>query len=109
MENNLDTVFAAMADPTRRDVLMRLSNGPATVSELHEGHDIALPSFMKHLSKLEAAGLVNSEKTGRVRTVELDAAALTVAEKWIHKQRRQWEGRLDRLQALAETLHRTKS
>ena len=106
MTNHLDSFFAAMADPTRRAVIERLASGPAPVSELHRPHDIALPTFLKHLKKLEEAGLVRSEKAGRVRTVHIEAAPLAQAEDWLQKQRRLWEGRLDRLGALAEALER---
>lgn len=108
MTNHLDTFFAAMADPTRRAVIERLTKGPAPVSDLHAPHDMALPTFMKHLSRLETAGLVRSEKKGRVRTVHIEAAPLAKAEQWINKQRQMWEGRLDRLGALAEHLERTQ-
>ncbi|WP_147125872.1 ArsR/SmtB family transcription factor [Shimia ponticola] len=101
MTNQLDTFFAALADPTRRAVIERLTEGSAPVSELHAPHDMALPTFMKHLSKLEAAGLVRSEKKGRVRTVHIEAAPLAAAEDWLNKQRKLWEGRLDRLERLA--------
>lgn len=107
MANQLDTFFAAMADPTRRAVIERLAQGPAPVSELHAPHDIALPTFLRHLKVLEASGLVRSEKVGRVRTVHIEAAPLAAAETWIERQRRMWEGRLDRLGALAEVLERT--
>lgn len=106
MTNHLDTFFGAIADPTRRAVIERLARGPAPVSELHAPHDIALPTFMKHLKVLEAAGLVRSEKKGRVRTVHIEAAPLAEAEHWLSRQRRIWEGRLDRLQLLAEQLER---
>ena len=109
MANNLDSFFTALADPTRRAVIERLVKGPAPVSELHEPHDMALPSFLKHLGKLEAAGLVRSVKTGRVRTVHIEAAPLAQAEHWLNQQRRLWEGRLDRLQSLAEALERKPS
>ncbi|MEO0487868.1 MAG: metalloregulator ArsR/SmtB family transcription factor [Pseudomonadota bacterium] len=104
MDNHLDSFFAALSDPTRRAVIERLTTGPAPVSELHAPHDMALPTFMKHLSKLEAAGLVRSEKKGRVRTVHIEAAPLATAESWISKQRKIWEGRLDRLERLAAQL-----
>lgn len=107
MANNLDTFFSALSDPTRRAVIERLTEGPAPVTELHAPHDIALPTFMKHLSKLEAAGLVRSEKKGRVRTVHIEAAPLAAAEAWISKQRSLWEGRLDRLERLATKLSDT--
>ncbi len=106
MDKHLNAFFGAMADPTRRAVIERLVDGPATVSEIAAPHDMALPSFLKHLRKLEEAGLVRSEKAGRVRTVHLEAAPLAVAEDWLARQRRVWEGRLDRLQALAERMAR---
>lgn len=104
MTNNLDTFFGAMSDPTRRAVIERLVTGPAAVSELHAPHDIALPTFMRHLKVLEDSGLVRSEKKGRVRTVHIEAAPLAVAEGWLQKQRAMWEGRLDRLRLLAESI-----
>ncbi|MEM1101433.1 MAG: metalloregulator ArsR/SmtB family transcription factor [Pseudomonadota bacterium] len=107
MANNLDTFFSALSDPTRRAVIERLTEGPAPVTELHAPHGIALPTFMKHLSKLEAAGLVRSEKKGRVRTVHIEAGPLAAAEAWISKQRNLWEGRLDRLERLAAKLSDT--
>ncbi|MCB1335086.1 MAG: helix-turn-helix transcriptional regulator [Roseivivax sp.] len=106
MDNYLDSFFGAISDPTRRAVIERLVHGPAPVSELHAPHDIALPSFLKHLKVLEAAGLVRSIKVGRVRTVHLEAAPLAKAEHWLERQRRIWEGRTDRLAALAEALER---
>ena len=109
MANQLDTVFSAMADPTRRAVIERLLDGPASVSELHSPHDMALPSFLKHLGKLEQAGLVRSEKTGRTRTLHIEAAPMAAAENWLTRQRKLWEGRIDRLQALAEALERPKT
>ncbi|MBT8459899.1 MAG: metalloregulator ArsR/SmtB family transcription factor [Boseongicola sp.] len=102
MTNSLDIFFGAMADPTRRAVVERLVTGPAPVSELHAPHDIALPTFMRHLRVLEDSGLVRSEKKGRVRTVHIEAAALGVAERWLQKQRMIWEGRTVRLKGLAE-------
>jgi len=102
MANDLDGFFSALADPTRRAVVARLMNGPAPVSELHAPHDMALPSFLKHLGKLESAGMIRSRKIGRVRTVHIEAVAIAEAEDWLKQQRRIWEGRLDRLSALAE-------
>lgn len=106
MANQLDSFFAAMADPTRRAVIERLTRGPAPVSDLHAPHDIALPTFLKHLGKLEAAGLVRSEKAGRVRTVHIEAGPLRLAEDWLARQRRTWEARLDQLDALALRLEK---
>ena len=107
MDNHLDSFFAALADPTRRAVIERLTKGPAPVKTLHAPHDMALPTFMKHLSKLETAGLVRTEKKGRVRMVHIEAAPLATAENWIQQQRRMWEGRLDRLEKLAHAIERT--
>ncbi|MGF1604683.1 MAG: ArsR/SmtB family transcription factor [Thermosynechococcaceae cyanobacterium] len=93
----LDRIFYALADPTRRAVLERLSIGPAAVSELAKPFDMALPSFTQHLSVLSDCGLVHSKKTGRIRTYHVDPIALTVAEQWIVKQRAIWESRLEQL------------
>lgn len=102
MGNNLDFFFAAMADPTRRAVIESLTSGPATVSDLHAPHSMALPTFMKHLSRLESAGLIRTQKTGRIRTVHLETDAMAQAETWIKRQRCLWEARLDRLAEIAE-------
>lgn len=102
MANHLDGFFSALADPTRRAVIARLTAGPAPVSELHAPHDMALPSFLKHLGKLEAVGMIRSEKIGRVRMVHIEAVPIAEAEEWLKQQRRIWERRLDRLSALAE-------
>lgn len=100
----LDALFAALADPTRRAVVAQLAEGPAPVSELAAPHDMALPSFLKHLDRLEKAGLVRTEKTGRVRVCTLHPEALQPVETWIDRQRRIWTGRLDRLDRLAQSL-----
>ena len=93
----IDDVFRALADPTRRRVLERLSTSPASVSELAEPFAMALPSFVQHLSVLEACGLVRSAKTGRVRTYQLAPQRLKLAEDWLARQRDLWERRLDQL------------
>ena len=103
MENNLNAFFGAMADPTRRAVIETLVSGPRTVSDLHAPHNMALPTFMKHLSKLQNAGLIRSVKKGRVRTIHIEAAPMKAAEDWITRQRQMWTTRLDRLALLAET------
>ncbi|MDJ1007623.1 MAG: metalloregulator ArsR/SmtB family transcription factor [Paracoccaceae bacterium] len=108
MTNHLDSFFAALSDPTRRAVIERLATGPAPVSELHAPHDMALPTFLTHLKRLEAAGLVRSEKIGRVRTVHIEAAPLAEAEDWLARHRRIWERRLDRLADLAERIERSE-
>ena len=94
----LDLAFQALADPTRRGMLARLSRGPASVSELAQPFRISLPAVMQHLQALEASGLVRSEKQGRVRTCRLEPKALGVAETWIAEQRALWEAQLDRLE-----------
>ena len=100
MENyhaTLDAAFHALADPTRRAVVNRLTHGPAPVSELAAPFAMGLPSFMKHLKVLEDDGLIRSEKIGRVRTCRLDAERLAAAETWLGEQLRLWQGRADRL------------
>lgn len=90
-------MFHALGDPTRRAVVERLSRGPGTTSELAEPFAMALPSFTQHLGVLERAGLVTSEKRGRVRTYRLAPAPLAGAERWLRDQRTLWERRLDQL------------
>jgi DNA-binding transcriptional ArsR family regulator len=95
--SKLDQVFQALADPTRRGLVERLVRGPASVSELSRPLAMSLPAAMQHLQVLETAGLVSSEKAGRVRTCRIEPAALRAAEAWITNQRTAWETRLDRL------------
>src|SRR3954464_3909827 len=95
LSTNLDRVFGALADPTRRAVLKRLGEGEASIGELAEPFDMALPSLMKHVRVLEAVGLVESYKSGRVRICRLKPAAMTDAERWLGEQRAVWEARLD--------------
>ncbi len=96
-QNQLDLMFQALADPTRRNMVDRLSRGPASVSELARPFAMSLPAIVQHLQVLEASGLVTSQKIGRVRTCTLDAGALSLAEQWINDRRKGWERRLDRL------------
>ena len=105
----LDLAFQALADPTRRGMLARLSRAPASVSELAAPYRISLPAVLQHLHLLEASGLVRSEKKGRVRTCRLEPKALAKAESWIAEQRALWEGRLDRLEDYLETLKAKES
>lgn len=100
----LDDVFRALADPTRRAVLERLGGGPATTSELAQPFAMALPSFTQHLSVLEDCGLVRSRKSGRVRTYRLAPQPLKLAEHWMSKQRLHWQRRLDQLDNYLEEL-----
>lgn len=94
---NLDGVFHALSDPTRRRVVERLSQGPATTSDLARPFDMALPSFTQHLNVLERSGLVTSEKKGRVRTYRLAPQPLIDLDTWIAAQRALWTRRLDQL------------
>ena len=93
----LDLVFQALADPTRRVMVERLTRGPASVSALAEPLAMSLPAVMQHLRVLEASGLVRSEKVGRVRTCQIEPVGLQSAERWISERRTTWERRLDRL------------
>ena len=94
---DLDRVFHALADPARRAMVERLSLGPAPVSELARPLPMSLPAAMQHLGVLEAAGLVRSTKTGRVRTCAIEPRALSQVEHWINARRVEWGHRLDRL------------
>jgi len=95
----IDGIFRALSDPTRRDVVERLSVKPASVSELAASYKMAMPSLLEHLKVLEGSGLVRSEKKGRVRTYELAPDRLKLAEDWLGQQRKLWERRLDQLDA----------
>src|SRR6266536_6310048 len=99
----LDRVFHALADPSRRGIVERLSRSPASVSELARPLPMSLPAVVQHLAVLEASGLVRSEKVGRVRTCRIEPAALRPVERWISARRAGWERSLDSLGAyLAE-------
>lgn len=97
-DSRLDLHFSALGDPTRRMILSRLARGQASVSELAAHHDMALPSFLGHLKKLEEAGLILTAKTGRVRVCALAPDAFLPAQDWLSEQRAMWNGRLDRLE-----------
>ncbi|MDE3175092.1 MAG: winged helix-turn-helix transcriptional regulator [Pseudomonadota bacterium] len=99
LNRSLDQAFQALSDSTRREMVARLAGGPLSVSELARPLPMSLPAVLQHLGVLEGAGLVVSEKTGRVRTCRLDAAAVARAEQWLSAQRGEWERRLDRLDA----------
>jgi DNA-binding transcriptional ArsR family regulator len=101
---DLDRLFHALADPARRAIVEQLSHGPATVSELARPLPMSLPAAMQHLGVLEAAGLVRSEKLGRVRTCAIEPKALSLAEQWLNARRIAWEHRLDRLGDYLQTL-----
>jgi len=94
---DLDRVFQALADPGRRLMVERLSEGPASVSELGRPLAMSLAAVVQHVQVLEASGLVRSQKTGRTRTCSINPAALRSAEYWISERRSIWERRLDQL------------
>ncbi len=94
---NLDLLFQALADPSRRSMVERLCQGPASVSELAKPLAMSLPAVVQHIQVLENSGLVRSEKIGRVRTCQIEPTALRTAEFWIAERRTSWERKLDRL------------
>jgi DNA-binding transcriptional ArsR family regulator len=102
--SDLDRLFHALADPARRAIVERLTRGPAPVTELARPLPMSLPSAMQHLGVLEEAGLVRSEKVGRVRTCTIEPRALSQAEQWINARRIEWEHRFDRLGEYLKTL-----
>jgi DNA-binding transcriptional ArsR family regulator len=100
---DIDRVFHALGDPTRRAIVERLSAGPLSVSRLATPLDITLTAVVQHLKVLEESGLVHTEKVGRVRTCRLETAGLSALQQWIDERRSLWERRLDRLgELLAE-------
>lgn len=102
----LDEIFHALSDSSRRRMIDRLSEGPASVSELAQPLDMALPSVVKHLGVLEAGGLVTSEKAGRVRTYRIAPNAIDAVETWLATRKARWNAQFDRLDAyLASTQH----
>jgi DNA-binding transcriptional ArsR family regulator len=96
---HLDAVFAALADRTRRAIVVRLSEGEASVSELAEPFSVSLPAVTKHLNVLERAGLLDRQKEGRVRRCRLVPEAMREADEWIARYRVFWDARLDSLSA----------
>lgn len=98
--SQLDHVFHALADPTRRAVVERLMDGPASVSELASPFEMSLAAVGQHVALLEASGLVETSKVGRVRTVKLVPETLRSVEAWFESHRKRWERRFDRLNAV---------
>lgn len=99
-ESQLNDLFRALSDPTRRAMLAHLAQGPRTVGELAAPYAISLAGASKHIQALERAGLVRREVQGRVHTCRLDAAPLHHGAEWIRHYERFWSGRLDALEAL---------
>jgi DNA-binding transcriptional ArsR family regulator len=104
----LDRMFHALSDRSRRGMVDRLGRGPASVSELAEPLSMALPTVLKHLQVLELSGLVQSEKTGRVRTYQLQQDALVHLERWIDERRIKWNRTFDRLDLFLATEDETE-
>jgi DNA-binding transcriptional ArsR family regulator len=102
--HQLDLAFGALSDPTRRAVVMRLSIKPASVSELAEPFAMAMPTILQHIRVLEASGLIETEKIGRVRMCKLSAEVMHETEQWLAMQRAVWERRLDRMEAYVDNL-----
>lgn len=100
VEHKLDTVFAALSDPTRRSIVEALMAGEQRVTALAEPFDMSLNAVSKHIKKLEAAGLVRRKRIGREHFLEAEPAAMEAAADWIEEQRKFWNARLDRLEAL---------
>jgi DNA-binding transcriptional ArsR family regulator len=100
----LDLVFAALADPTRRAILARLAQGEATVNDLVAPFDLAQPTISKHLKVLEGAGLVSRGRSAQFRPVRLEAAPLAGVDQWIGGYRQFWSQSHDRLEAYVKTL-----
>jgi DNA-binding transcriptional ArsR family regulator len=104
----LDHTFGALADPTRRAILVRLARGEATVGELAEPFDISLPAVSRHLKVLERAALISNERTGKQHRCRLRPEALMRAEEWLDFNRRFWSGSLDRLASHLKSVPRSK-
>jgi DNA-binding transcriptional ArsR family regulator len=104
----LSLLFHALSDPTRRAMLSRLATGPVGVSDLAGPTGLRLPTVMRHLSVLEAAGLISTAKDGRVRSCAFQPTALEPVRNWLEEQRILWEGRLDRLDDYVMKLMETK-
>lgn len=101
---NLDLVFQALSDPTRRAMLARLGQGAVAVTELARPTGLALPTVLRHLGVLEAAQLIDTAKEGRIRLCRARPETLAATADWMAEQRALWEGRLDRLEAYVMTL-----
>ena len=106
--NDLDLIFSALGDATRRAILARLAEGDSRVTELARPHDMSLPAVSKHLRVLEQAGLVKKPKDGRVIRCSLDPAALKTAADWVDQYRRFWDGQLDQLARYLDDTHPNK-
>ena len=104
MTDALSQTLSALADPTRRAILARLSDGPATVNELAEPFDISLPAISRHLKVLETAGLISRGREAQWRPCALEAAPLRDLDGWLNTYRRFWEGSFDRMDAYLQQI-----
>jgi DNA-binding transcriptional ArsR family regulator len=102
--DQLSVIFSALADPTRRAILARLADGPATVNEIAEPFDMTLPAISKHLKVLERAGLISRGREAQWRPCKLEAEPLREATEWMSHYRRFWEGSFDKLDAHLRSL-----
>jgi DNA-binding transcriptional ArsR family regulator len=103
-ETNLDVTFAALADPTRRAILARLTLGETSVTELAQPFAMTMPAISKHLKVLERAGLIDRGREAQMRPARLNPAALKIAAEWINEYRKFWEDSFDRLDAYLREL-----
>jgi DNA-binding transcriptional ArsR family regulator len=102
--DSLSVVFGALADPTRRAILARLADGPATVNEIAEPFDVTLPAISKHLKVLEKAGLISRGRQAQWRPCKLEAEPLREASEWMNRYRQFWDASFDRLDAHLKSL-----
>ena len=105
---DLDDVFRALADPTRRAMILRLARGPATIGELGEPHAMSKPAVTKHVKVLERAGLLRREIDGRIHRCGIDPAPLQTAQRWVERVRAHWERQFDQLADYLNTVERKK-
>ena len=107
-ESSLDRAFRALADPTRRAIVDRLSRSQASVSEIAKPLKMSLVAVVQHIQLLEECGVIRTQKTGRVRTCRIEPHALGMVERWLSERRAMWEGHLDRLGAVLEEQRTTE-
>ena len=104
MDDRLSMTFAALADPTRRAILARLSEGPASINELAAPFEMTLPSVSRHVKVLETAGLISKSRDAQFRTCRLEPEALAAADGWMAPYRRFFDERFDRLEAQLQAM-----
>jgi DNA-binding transcriptional ArsR family regulator len=108
-DDALNLIFAALADPTRRAMLQRLAEGPATVTELAEPFEMSMPAISKHLKVLERAGLIERGREAQWRPAQLQAAPLQEVSQWLEQYRQYWEESFDRLDDYLRKLQQEKA